>query len=211
MSSSKLYTTYSCIKFLFFISNFKMFFLPIETFVWHYMLTSSVLMMNDVIVHMGSSWLPLSLFIGVFVLLIQMASFICRVLLFGSLSIVFAPSPSLMWFSVVAWSVWVDLLKLDIKLFPAPCVFLTVHVVYVLPVFVLSCFQQSPYLSNIPGTTVLAWYLVRQLTLFCKLYLVLWLSQQVPEGGVGTHGCHNSILLHYLVYCFWDFPHIWDN
>ena len=59
-------------------------------------------------------------------------------------------------------------MKLDINLFPAHCVFLIVRVVYVLTVFVQSCFQKYPGLTNILGTTVLAWYLVYQLTLFCK-------------------------------------------
>ena len=76
--------------------------------------------------------------------------------------------------------------------------------------FVLSCFQQSPGLSNILGTTVLAWYLVHSLTLFCKLYLLSWMYQQAPEGGVGTHGCRNSILLHYSVNSFRDSLHMWD-
>ena len=44
-------------------------------------------------------------------------------------------------FQFVAWSVMADLLKLDLSLFPAPCVFLIVHVVCILPVFVQSCFQ----------------------------------------------------------------------
>ena len=43
-----------------------------------------------------------------------------------------------------------------------------------------------------------------QLILFHKLYLVFWMYQQAPEGGVGTHGCRNSILRHYSVYSFWD-------
>ena len=73
------------------------------------------------------SWVPLSF---------QMDSFTCLVLLFGSLSMMFAPSQSIMWFSVVAWSVMADLLKLDINLFPAPCVFIIVCVVYILPVCV---------------------------------------------------------------------------
>ena len=55
----------------------------------------------------GNWSLPSSLFVGVFVFLIQMASFICRVLLFGSFSMIIAPSQSMMWFSVIAWSVTV--------------------------------------------------------------------------------------------------------
>ena len=43
-------------------------------------------------------------------------------------------------------------------------------------------------------------YLVHQLTLFCKLYpyLVFWMYQRVPEGGVGT-------------YFFLRLHHTWDN
>ncbi|KAK2174115.1 hypothetical protein NP493_829g01084 [Ridgeia piscesae] len=37
-----------------------------------------------------------------------MVSFICRVLLSGSLSTMFAPSEAVMWCSVVAWSVRLD-------------------------------------------------------------------------------------------------------
>ena len=70
------------------------------------------------------------LFIGVFIFLIQMASFTCRVLLFGSLLILFASSQSVMWFSIVAWSVKADLLKLEISLFPRSWGILIVRVVY---------------------------------------------------------------------------------
>jgi len=93
--------------------------------------------------------LPSSLFIGVFVLLIQMAAFSCRVLLFDSLSMTFPPSRSMMWLSVVAWSMRADLLKIDINLVSTPCVILIVCVVYVLPVFIQSCFLLSPGVSNI--------------------------------------------------------------
>ena len=70
---------------------------------------SSVLMTNNVTHRTGTcSGLPSSLFSGVFVFLIQMASFICQVLRLGSLSMIFAPFQSVMWFSVIAWSVSVD-------------------------------------------------------------------------------------------------------
>ena len=47
--------------------------------------------------------------------------------------------------------------------FPAPCVFLFFRVVYVLSQFLQSCFSCLP---NVLSTTVLAWYLVHQFTLF---------------------------------------------
>ena len=57
------------------------------------------------------------LLMGVVVFLIQMASLMCRILRLGSLSTMFTPSQSIMWFSVVAWSVRADLLMVDINLF----------------------------------------------------------------------------------------------
>ena len=45
------------------------------------------------------------------------------------------------WFSVIAWSVRADLLMVDINLFFAPCVFSIFRVVYVLSVFLQSCFN----------------------------------------------------------------------
>ena len=54
---------------------------------------------------------------GVLAFLIQMASLMCRILRLGSLSTIFTPSQSMMWFSVVAWSVRADLLMVDINLF----------------------------------------------------------------------------------------------
>ena len=80
---------------------------------------------------------------GVLVFLIQMASLMCRILRLGSLSTMFTPSQSMMWFSVVAWSVRADLLMVDI-FFPAPCVFLFFRVVYILSVFLQSCFSSLP-------------------------------------------------------------------
>ena len=47
-------------------------------------------------------------------------------------------SQSMMWFSVVAWSVRVD--GRHQSFFPAPCVFLFFRVVYILSVFLQSCF-----------------------------------------------------------------------
>ena len=61
--------------------------------------------------------MPSSLLMGVLAFLIQMASLICRILRLGSLSTIFTPSQSMMWFSVVAWSVRADLLMVDINLF----------------------------------------------------------------------------------------------
>ena len=90
--------------------------------------------------HRHTRWVACSLLIGVFVFLIQMASFICQVILFDSLSMIFAPSQSIVSFSVVAWSVMVDLL-MTLVFFTAPCVFLIVHVVCVLPVLIQLCFQ----------------------------------------------------------------------
>ena len=65
---------------------------------------------------------------GVFVFLIQMGSFTCRVLLFGSLSMMFALSQSTMWLSVIARSVMTHLLKLDINLFPQLLVYFSLFV-----------------------------------------------------------------------------------
>ena len=65
------------------------------------------------------------------------------------LSMSFAPSQSMMCLPVVTWYVRTDSLKSDINLPRAPCVFLIVRVVYILPVFVQSCFQQSPGFSKV--------------------------------------------------------------
>ena len=119
-------------------------------------LTSSVPMtLNEVIVHVRQFIIVLACVDG--------CSLICRILRLGSLSTIFTPSQSMMWFSVVTWSVRADLLMVDINLFSAPCVFPIFCVVYVLSVFLQSCFFCLP---NVLSTTVLAWYFVHQFALF---------------------------------------------
>ena len=61
--------------------------------------------------------MPSSLLMGVLAFAIQMAFLMRRILRLGSLSTIFTPSQSMMWFSVVAWSVRADLLMVDINLF----------------------------------------------------------------------------------------------
>ena len=80
--------------------------------------TSSVPMTpNDVIVHVRQFVIVLVSVDGCLVFLIEIASLICRILRLGSLSTIFAPSQSMTWFSVVAWSVRADLFMVDINLF----------------------------------------------------------------------------------------------
>ena len=64
----------------------------------------------------------------VLVFLIQMASLICWILWLGSLYTIFTPSQSMMWFSVVAWSVRAGLLMVDINLFFPLLVYLSFFV-----------------------------------------------------------------------------------
>ena len=114
-------------------------------------LISSVPMtLDDVIVHVRQFIIALVSVDGCSSFFpIQMASLMCRILRFGSLSTMFTPSQYMMWFSVVAWSVRADLLIVDINLFfPAPCVFLFFRVVYILSVFLQSC---SRKLSDLVG------------------------------------------------------------
>ena len=54
---------------------------------------------------------------GVLAFLIQIASLMCRILRLGSLSTIFTPSQSMIWFSVFTWCVRADLLMVDINLF----------------------------------------------------------------------------------------------
>ena len=101
-------------------------------------LTSSVPMtLNDVIVHVRQFVIALVSVDGCSSFLIQMASLICRILRLGSLSTCFTPSQSMMWFSVVAWSVRADLLMVDINLFLSLLVYFSF--------FVLSTFFLCSY------------------------------------------------------------------
>ena len=134
---------------------------------------------------------------GVPVFLIQIVSLICRILRLGSLSTMFTPSQSMMWFSVV---VRADLLMVDINFFfrslcsshfscclhpfcVPPVVFL---VVFLSP----QCTQHhsSCMVFGTPVHPVL-------LALLCP-----WDVPTSTEGGVGTHGCCYSIFLQYSVY-----------
>ena len=95
-----------------------MFSLPGRGFHQRVTLISSVPMtLDDVIVQVRQFIIALSLLMGVLAFLIQMASLMFRILRLGSLSTMFTPSQSMMWFSVVAWSVKADLLMVDINLF----------------------------------------------------------------------------------------------
>ena len=81
-------------------------------------LISSVPMtLDDVIVHVRQFIIALVSVDGCCSFFIQMASLMCRILRLGSLSTMLTPSQSMMWFSVVAWSVRADLLMVDINLF----------------------------------------------------------------------------------------------
>ena len=138
---------------------------------------------------------------GVLAFLIQMASLMCRILRLGSLSTSFTPSQSMMWFSVVAWSVRADLLMVNIILFfRSLCISLLSY--YLHPFFVP------------PVTRVLIVFLFPQCTQYhsyCLVFgtpvrpvlLALLCPWDVPTGtwgGVGTHSCCYSIFLQYSVY-----------
>ena len=138
-------------------------------------LVSSVPMtFDDVIVHVRQFIIALVSVDGCSsFFLIQMASLMCRILRLGSLSTMFTPSQSMMWFSVVAWSVRADLLMVDINLFFPLLVYFSFFVLSTSFLCsssrVFSSLPLSPmysFLPNVLSTTVLAWYLVHQFTLF---------------------------------------------
>ena len=157
------------VKSVIFISKIKIFLSTCKGFIWRYMPTSSVLMTNDVIVHVG--------YLIIALVSVQWCLCLCRSR-WLPLFVWFFCLALYQWFSLPP-RLWCDVQSLlgllgricwsytHLPLFLAPCVFLIVRVVYVLHVFIQSCFQQSPSLSNILGITVLALYLVHQLTTPC--------------------------------------------
>ena len=120
-----------------------MFSLPGRGFHQRVTLISSVPMtLDDVIVHVRQFIIALVSVDGCSSFSDPDGFLMCRILRLGSLSTMLTPSQSMMWFSVVAWSVRADLLMVDINLsFPLLVYFSFFRVVYILSVFLQSCFS----------------------------------------------------------------------